>query len=180
MATTTEVAKTKTETVPVKHAAIEKPVKAEVAHVWDPWKMLEDFREEMEGFWRGARFPTLTHFPKLLGKETTEWVPSTDVYRANGNLVVKADLPGLTKDDVEVLIEEGFLVVKGERNEEQEEKEKEYFRSERSYGSFFRRVPLPEGVEIEKITAAVHDGILEVTVPMPVTPAKEAKKIAVS
>jgi len=178
MATNTATAKT--ETVPVKHAAIEKPVKAEAAHLWNPWKMLEDFRDEMEEYWRGARFPAFTHFPRLHGKETTEWLPSTDVYRTNGNLMVKADLPGLTKDDVEVMVEEGFLVVKGERKEEKEEKEKEYFRSERNYGSFYRRVPLPEDVELEKITAAVHDGILEVTVPLPKTLTKEAKKIAVS
>jgi HSP20 family protein len=107
-------------------------------------------------------------------------MPSTDVYRANGALVVKADLPGLKKDDVEVLVEDGFLVVKGERREEKEAKDKEYFRSECSYGSFYRRVPLPEDVDTDAITAKVHDGILEVTVPLPKTAAPEAKKVTVT
>lgn len=178
MTTKTETAKT--ETVPVKHVATEKPVTAEIAHVWNPWKRFDELRDEMEEFWRGARFPVFTRFPKLLGKETATWMPSTDVYRTNGNLIVKADLPGLKKDDVEVLVEEGFLVVKGERKEEKEEKDKEYFRSERNYGSFYRRVPLPEDVDLEKISATVHDGILEVKVALPAAHAKEAKKIAVS
>ncbi|HEX2464323.1 MAG TPA: Hsp20/alpha crystallin family protein [Thermoanaerobaculia bacterium] len=170
----------KTETVPVKHAA-DKPVKGDLAHAFHPWKMFEDFRDEMEEFWRGARnWPTFPNFPKLTTKAATAWLPSTDVYRTNGDLIVKADLPGLKKEDVEVLVEDGYLVVKGERKEEKEEKEKEYFRSERTYGSFYRRVPLPEEFDAEKISAKVHDGILEVKVPLPVTEAKEAKKIAVS
>jgi len=107
-------------------------------------------------------------------------MPTTDVYRTNGNLVVKADLPGLSKDDVEVKVEDGFLIVQGERREEKEKKEKEYYRSECSYGSFYRRVPLPDDVDADKISAKVHDGVLEVTVPLPATETKEAKKITVS
>ena len=103
------------------------------------------------------------------------------MYRTNGNLVVKADLPVLTKENVEVSVEDGFLVVKGERKvEKKEEKEKECYRSECNYGSFDRRGPLPEGVDTAKISAKVHDGILELTVPLPASEAKEAKKIAVS
>jgi HSP20 family protein len=169
------------ETVPVKRSAKTQPVKGELLH-WTPWRLFEDVRDEMEDFWRGARtWPVFPHFPKLLGRETTTaWMPSTDVYRTNGNLVVKADLPGLTKDEVEVTVEDGFLIVKGERKEEKEEKGKEYYRTECSYGSFYRRVPLPEEVDPEKIAAKVHDGVLEVTVPLPAAEAKEAKKIPVT
>lgn len=176
MAVKTET--TRTETVPVKHAA-EPRMKGDLTHAFHPWKMFEDFRDEMEEFWRTRNWPTFPHFPNFTANTRETWLPSTDVYRTNGDLIVKADLPGLKKEDVEVVVEDGFLVVKGERKEEKEEKEKEYFRSERTYGSFYRRVPLPEEFDANKITAKVHDGILEVKVPLPVTETKEAKKIAV-
>ena len=182
MATMTEkketVAKTESASVPVKTGA--KAEKGELMQ-WSPWRLFEEVRDEMEDFWRGARhWPAFPRFPKLIGRETTGFMPSTDVYRTNGNLVVKADLPGLKKDEVEVRVEGGFLVVRGERKEEKEEKGKEYYRSECSYGSFYRRVPLPDEVDPEKISAKVHDGVLEVTVPLPAAATKEAKKIQVT
>lgn len=134
----------------------------------------------MEELWRPMSWPAFARFHSPSGKETS-WLPSTDVYRSNGDLVVKADLPGLKKDDVEVTVEDGFLVVKGERKEETKKEEKEYFRSERTSGSFYRRVPLPSRVDTNKISAKVHDGILEVTVPLPATEAKKSsKKVAVT
>jgi HSP20 family protein len=180
MATKTETTIEKTGTVPVKTVAKAEPRTGELTHR-SPWRLFDEVRDEMEDFWRGARnWPAFPHFTKLLGKETTGWMPTTDVYRTNGNLVVKADLPGLSKDDVEVKVEDGFLIVQGERREEKEKKEKEYYRSECSYGSFYRRVPLPDDVDADKISAKVHDGVLEVTVPLPATETKEAKKITVS
>lgn len=167
-------------TVPVTTARTEGRT-SELTH-WSPWRLFDEVRDEMEDFWRGGamKWPAFPRFPKLAGRETAGWMPTTDVYRTNGNLVVKADLPGLGKDDVEVKVEDGFLIVQGERKEEKEEKEKEYYRSERSYGSFYRRVPLPEEVDATKITAKVHDGVLEVTVPLPAIESKAAKKITVS
>ena len=170
----------KTESVPVKKGTQTEAKTGELMHR-SPWRLFEEVRDEMEDFWRGARnWPAFSHFPRLIGRETTGWMPTTDVYRTNGNLVVKADLPGLKKDDVEVKVEDGFLVVQGERKEEKEEKKKEYYRSECSYGSFYRRVPLPDEVDADKISAKVHDGVLEVTVPLPATESKEAKKIPIS
>ena len=103
---------TRTETVPVKHAA-EPRMKGDLAHAFHPWKMFEDFRDEMEELWRGRNWPTFPHFPNFTAKTTETWLPSTDVYRTNGDLIVKADLPGLKKEDVEVMVEDGFLVVRG-------------------------------------------------------------------
>jgi HSP20 family protein len=179
MATKTEPAKT--EIVPVKKDA--EPRKADLARTFHPFRLFDDLRAEMEEFWRPMNWPAWPAFARFhepSGKETT-WLPSTDVYRSNGDLMVKADLPGLKKDDVEVTVEDGFLVVKGERKEETKKEEKEYFRSERTYGSFYRRVPLPSGVDTNKISAKVRDGILEVTVPLPATAAKKSsKKVAVT
>ena len=179
MATRTET--TESATVPVKHMAKTELKKPELTHGWSPWRFFDEVRDEMEDFWRGTRnWPAFPHFGKLAAREGADWLPSTDVYRTNGNLVVKADLPGLKKEDVEVKVEDGFLVVHGERKEEKEEKDKEYYRSECSYGSFYRRVPLPDDVDADKISATVHDGVLEVTVPLPKAETKEAKKIRVS
>jgi HSP20 family protein len=151
----------------------------ELAHR-TPWRFFEEVRDEMEELWHARNRPAFPHFPKLVGRDATAWLPSTDVYRTNGNLIVKADLPGLKKDDVEVRVENGFLIVKGERREEREEKEKEYYRSECSYGSFYRRIPLPAEVDPDQISAKVHDGVLEVTVPIPATESPQAKTIPIS
>ncbi|HUE97111.1 MAG TPA: hypothetical protein VMN39_10650, partial [Longimicrobiaceae bacterium] len=108
MAAKTKATKKKTESasVPVKRSARAEPKKGELMmHGRTPWRLFEEVRDEMEDFWRGARnWPAFPHFPKLIGRETTGWLPSTDVYRTNGDLVVKADLPGLTKENVEVMV----------------------------------------------------------------------------
>jgi HSP20 family protein len=89
-----------------------------------------------------------------------------------GKLVIRADLPGLTKKDVKVEIRDDTVCIQGERRQERESKGKGFYRSERSYGSFYREVPLPEGADPEKGTATFKDGVLEVTVPAPPQPAK--------
>jgi len=103
-----------------------------------------------------------------------------DVYEQNGNVVIKTDLPGMKADDVEVTIEDGDLIIKGERKAEKEVKDADYYRMERSYGSFYRRQPLPEGITPDKIQATFADGVLEVTIPKPVEKKAEAQKIAVT
>jgi HSP20 family protein len=95
-----------------------------------------------------------------------EFMPSTDVYLDGRALVVKADLPGMSRDDVDVCIENGDLVVSGERRHESEVDERNVYRSERAYGSFYRRVPLPQGADAEHVEARFRDGVLEVKVPL--------------
>ena len=139
--------------------------------------LLDELRDELDRFWELPRF---THGE---GDKTT-WSPRMDVFERKGELVVKADLPGLEKKDVEVLIEEGDLVLRGERKEETEVEEENVYRWERRYGSFFRRLPLNFEVEAEKVEASFKDGVLEVTLPLPKegTRAKSEKvrKIAVN
>jgi HSP20 family protein len=79
--------------------------------------------------------------------------------------MVRADLPGLTKEDVKVELTENLLMISGERKEEKEEKREGFYRSERSYGSFYREVPLPEGAMTEKAAATFRNGVLEITIP---------------
>ncbi len=81
--------------------------------------------------------------------------------------MVQADLPGLNKDDIHVEVRDDAITIEGERRKEHEEHCEGYYRSERSYGSFLRTVPLPEGIEADKAEANFHDGVLEVSMPMP-------------
>jgi HSP20 family protein len=96
-----------------------------------------------------------------------EWMPQIEVLQNNGQFKVRADLPGVTKDDVRVEITDNFLTISGERKEEKEEKREGFYRSERNYGSFYRQIPLPEGAMTENAAATFNNGVLEITVPAP-------------
>jgi HSP20 family protein len=95
------------------------------------------------------------------------WSPEIEVFERGNQLVVRADLPGLNREDVKVDIREDALIIQGERRQEREENEEGYYRSERSYGSFYRSIALPEGIEDEDIKASFRDGVLEITMPVP-------------
>jgi HSP20 family protein len=102
----------------------------------------------------------------------TMWTPVIEMFTKDNTLFVKAEIPGLKKEDVTVEITEDALVLKGERKKEKEEKGEGYYRAERTYGSFYRTLPLPEGVKIDTAKAFVHDGVLEVTMPIAKVDAK--------
>jgi HSP20 family protein len=88
-----------------------------------------------------------------------------DVFEEGGSLVVKADLPGIAKEDLSVRVIEGTLLISGERRHEEKVERKNYLRVERSIGTFSRTIPLPEGVNTEGITATLKDGILDIRIP---------------
>src|ERR687893_239587 len=94
---------------------------------------------------------------------TVEWAPSVDVLPKNGDLVVRAEMPGVKPEDVEVAVHNGVLSISGERKVDQEEERAGYYVRELRHGSFRRSMILPEGAEEEKIHARYQDGILEVT-----------------
>ena len=100
------------------------------------------------------------------GRERT-WTPAIDVVRENGNIVVHADIPGIKPEEVKIEVEDDILTVSGEHEEHKEEKDKHYVRRERRYGSFSRSMTLPPGVEAKNIKATTHDGVVEVTIPLP-------------
>jgi HSP20 family protein len=95
------------------------------------------------------------------------WSPEVEVFEREGQLVVRADLPGLTKDDVNVEVSDDAINISGERKSEHEERGEGYYRSERSYGNFYRSIPLPEGVNAENLDATFRNGVLEITMPAP-------------
>jgi HSP20 family protein len=102
------------------------------------------------------------------------WTPAIDVMRDDGNLVVRVDVPGIKPEDVTVEVEADILTVSGEHEESKEEKDKQYVRRERRYGSFSRSMALPAGVDASKIQATTKHGVVEVTIPLP-TEAKSGK-----
>ena len=144
-------------------------------------RILEDFGFAGPGF---AMAPLLS--PELergrgaaMPGRSSAWTPSLETFRRGDDLVVRADLPGLRKEDVQVEIDDGVLTISGERTEEHVENRDDYYRSERSYGRFHRALALPEGVTGDACQATFDNGVLEVTLPMPKQAKSEARRIAI-
>ena len=154
-----------------KAVSVKAPV--EVMPRWgemDRWfdRLTEDlWRRPFPSLMLGERWP----LPMMSIK-----APSLDVFEEKDELVVKADLPGLSKEEIEVTVTGNVVTLKGEKKKEEEVKEKDYYRRERSYGSFVRSVELPCEVKSEQIKANFKDGVLEVRMPK----TEEAKKKSVS
>jgi HSP20 family protein len=106
-----------------------------------------------------------------------QWSPQIEVFERDGNLVVHADLPAVRRDDVEVDVDNDVLTIRGQRRHEHHDTEGGYRRTERSYGTFFRQIPLPEGVDPTEIEAAYQDGVLEVIIPTPRDPERSRRRI---
>ena len=97
----------------------------------------------------------------------TVWTPDVEMFRHDNAIVVRADVPGMTRNDLTIEVTDGQLVLRGERKQEKEEKKEGYYRAERTYGAFYRTLPLPEGVKVDEAKATIKDGVLEVTIPAP-------------
>jgi len=95
------------------------------------------------------------------------WVPAIDLVEADDHFLLKADLPGLSEGDVNIEVQDGTLTVSGERKAEHEQREKGWYRIERSFGSFSRSLTLPDGVDADRIEASFNHGVLEVRIPKP-------------
>ncbi|HSN05483.1 MAG TPA: Hsp20/alpha crystallin family protein [Nitrospira sp.] len=128
-----------------------------------------------EDFWRRP-FPSLMLGDRWPAPMISLKAPSLDVFEEKDELVVRADLPGMNKEEIEVTVTDDVVTIKGEKKKEEEVKEKDYYRRERSYGSFVRSVQLPCEVKSDQIKANFKDGVLEVRMPK----TEEAKKKAVS
>jgi len=142
---------------------------------WNPNRDMMSVRDEMsrvlnEAFGRGASDESAWF--------SGAWTPPVDIYETDEALVMKAELPGFSKDDISIELKENTLVIKGERKREDEVKEGNYHRMERSYGAFQRAFMLPMTVDQEKVKAAYKDGILELRLPK--VQAAQPKRIAVS
>lgn len=150
---------------------------------WDPFAMFNELESEMDRM-LGGRFPFMQPLFRGVGRAGRAgqgWAPSADIYKKDGNLVVKAELPGVDRNDISVTVESGDLVIQGERRSDEEVNEEDYYRMERFSGTFYRRFAMPEGVDEDSISAEFRDGVLEVTVPKPTgdEPQPEKKTIQI-
>jgi len=138
---------------------------------WDPFSDMVQLRDEI-----GRWFEGITERGK--GRKAAAWAPEVDIKETDTEIQVKADLPGMKLEDIDVSIDEDRLIIKGERKIEKEEKEKNYVRVERNYGSFYRSFDIGVSVKADEIKASYKDGVLEITLPK--TEAKKPKKIEIS
>jgi HSP20 family protein len=138
---------------------------------WSPFEQLTNLREEINRLFDAPFGETGS------GSEFFAWAPAVDLYEDRDNLVVKAELPGMKKDDIEISLHQGSLIISGERKVESEEGEGESSRSERFFGRFQRALELPKPVDATKVTASYKDGIL--TVKLPKTEESKPRQISV-
>ena len=101
---------------------------------------------------------------RQLGDQPTRWAPALDVLQEDGDIVVRAELPGVKQEDVDITFQDGVLTISGVRKAEEEKEGSGYYVRERRYGSFRRSLTLPEGTDESKIHARYENGVLEVTV----------------
>jgi HSP20 family protein len=129
---------------------------------WDPFAELAELR---------------ARFDRMLGDlgdgHGREWTPAIDVVRNEQELVVRAEVPGIKPEEIKIEADNGVLRISGRHEETKEDKQANYVRRERRVGSFERRMPLPEGVDPNQITATTHEGVLEIKAPLPKEAAKE-------
>lgn len=110
-------------------------------------------------------FSVMRDFDRFFDEPERNWMPRVDVFDREGSLVVRAEVPGMHSDDIDVTVENSELVISGSRSFEQTEEDKGYHRREIAYGSFQRAVYLPDEFDADKITAQYRDGILEISIP---------------
>ena len=142
------------------------------AHEMERW-----FDRMVDEFWRRP-FPTLLRPERWWPAETGMMMrmPAVDVYEEKDDVVIKAEIPGLSKEDISVQVTDSTLIIKGEKKREEEVKEDNYYRCERSFGSFTRAVALPCDVKADQVKASFKNGVLEVRMPK----TEEAKKKAIT
>jgi HSP20 family protein len=141
---------------------------------WEPVRELNSLQTEMNQLFN-AFFDSPTTGGN--GGATRRWIPSMDLAETESHFVLRADLPGLSEDDVTIEFDDDVLTVAGERKAEHDEKKEGYHRVERSFGRFRRSLTLPGGVDSDAITATFDKGVLEVRIPKP--EARKPRKVAI-
>jgi HSP20 family protein len=142
-----------------------------------PFSVMRRISDEMDrlfegfGFGRGAFGGGEPGWPAALTSGVEQgaalWSPHLEMFEREGKLVVTADLPGVKKEDVKVEVDQDAVTIQGQRRHEQTSRQQGYYRSERSYGSFYRTIPLPEGADPSTASATFRDGVLEIALQAP-------------
>jgi HSP20 family protein len=143
----------------------------------DPFSMLNDFDREVHRLFDNLGFGTGLLSMPTFGRdlERGTWTPQIETYERDGKLVIRADLPGMKKDDVKIELNDNILTIEGERKDERRDEKSGW--SERSYGHFYRSLTLPEGINAENANATFKDGVLEIIVDAPQQTKSRGRKI---
>jgi len=152
-------------------------VKTEPARALSPFEEMERRFEDL--FRRPFSLMEPSWWPRLRMTEMQEVSPMVDIFEEGDNLVVKAEIPGMKKEDIEVNLTADMVTISGEKKQEEKVEKKDYYRLERSYGSFTRSFRLPKEVQTDKAKATFKEGVLEVKVPKTEEAKKKEKKIPV-
>jgi HSP20 family protein len=141
-----------------------------------PFSLMRRMQEDMDrlfgSVWGGRNWPASSG-------QVGEWAPAIEAFQRGSEFVVRADVPGLTRDDLSVEVGEDALTIQGERKYDHQEEREGVLRSERGYGTFCRVVPLPEGAVSESATAHFKDGVLEIVVPAPSQEVRRGRRIEI-
>lgn len=141
---------------------------------WDPFRELEEMNDRLNRYFKRSSRDGRTDQDALVA---FDWAPTCDIVEGPEDFVIKAELPGVNRQDVKIGVEDGTLRISGERKQEKEEKDKKVHRIERSYGSFVRTFSLPANIDESKIAAEYKEGVL--TVRLPKSPAAKPKTVDV-
>jgi HSP20 family protein len=158
--------------------------RAGLTRPWDrswggnPFRALQQMADEMDRVFEDFGFGRRLARPFWRETGADVWAPEIDVFQKNNELTIRADLPGLKREDVSVDITDDEVCIQGERKHEREEEREGYYRSERGYGGFCRVIRLPEGTITEQAKANFKDGVLEITIPAPPAPKGRRLEIA--
>ncbi len=152
-------------------------VRSEASRVLSPFAEMERWIEDF--FRRPFSLQGPTWLPMLRFPEIEETAPVVDIYEEGDDVVVKAEMPGIKKEDVEVSLTDDTITISGEKKKEEEVERKNYYRLERSYGSFTRSFRLPVEVQSDKAKAKFKNGVLEIRIPKTEEARKREKKVKV-
>jgi HSP20 family protein len=141
----------------------------------DPFRTMRRMQRDMDNL-----FNAITKHPTSKESETTTWSPSCDVKETDSSFVIHAELPGVKKEDIHLELQDGVLTISGEKKQEKKEENEKWHRVERFYGSFQRKMKVPEGVTEENTKAKFNNGVLEVEFPKPVKSLPEKKFIPIT
>jgi HSP20 family protein len=149
---------------------------------WTPFMFSRRFGEDFDRLFEGLG-PGRDIFRPVWwggGTEHTTWRPAIEMFERDNTLIVRVELPGLTRKDINVEVLENLLTIEGERHVEKKEKSKGVYRNERYYGKFYRALPLPDGVDPETAKATFRDGILEIEMAAPVRKEHHGRRLALA
>lgn len=150
---------------------------------FSPFSLMRHLTEDLDRLFSGfgAENARLSPFGGGLTaiSPVSGWSPRIDMFERDNKVILRADLPGLKKEDVNITVDDGILAIEGERKHEVEDAREGVYRSERSYGKFFRSIPLPEGIDADQVDARFTDGVLEISMPTPPRETGRGRKIEI-